>query len=497
MSSNSRAKPFVSPLDQILQSENKIQDLYSIIREKNSPRIGTRGTFGTARTASITEGLKNPDVVIVGIISYDIKLVNLTSTTLDVSKTNLGASGFIDGFSSRLVVANSSAFDIVTIAGAEHAGQYLEIQGVVTESITLKHGTGNIRTQNGADVTITGNQIATLRFDSIAAEWAVVVNPTGGTTSFIGFTADADLNMGTFDILNVDRFLFALDTGAFPSSSTAGFVRSSAGIHYNVANLKLHKLQIEEVDFFVVSNSPIVEISLQGNDLTSVDDFFFTTVGTEILHDSGGIDFRVPSLDNFEWFIASVKELEARAGEINIHGNDLAGVDDIFFDTPNSIFRSGSAGWDFFLPLNDDINILFNGVLEFEINAIEMNFHGNKIIDIFSILFSTLGHQISSSPTSLDYFVFTSTHDHNFFVDGVNRFAIHNNSVDCNVDFDVNDNDIQKIKTVQVKENFAVGFAPTGITDVANLFSRPTAGGKTDLRVKFQTGTSISIEVEV
>ena len=159
MSSNSRAKPFVSPLDQILQSENKIQDLYSIIREKNSPRIGTRGSFGTARTASVTEGLKNPDVVIVGIISYDEKLFALVGTTLDISKANLGLPETVDGFSSRLVVPNSTGNNLETISGAEHAGQYLEIQGVVTESIVIKHGVGNIRTQSGSDVTITVNAV--------------------------------------------------------------------------------------------------------------------------------------------------------------------------------------------------------------------------------------------------------------------------------------------------------------------------------------------------
>lgn len=495
MSSNSRSKPFISPLDQILESQNKIQDLYSIIREKNTPRLGTRSSFGAARLASITGGLNNPDVVIVGIISYDIKLVPLTSTTLDVSKANLGLPGSVDGFTSRLVVPNFSAFNLETIAGAEHAGQYLEIQGVVTESIVIKHGVGNIRTQNGSDVTITGNQIATLRFDSIALEWVVVLDPAGGGTSFIGFVADADLDMGTFDIKNVDRYLPVIDSEAFPSTSTAGILLSSVGQHYNVASLKTHKLQIEEVDFFVVSNSPLIEISLQGNDLTSVDDFFFTTSGTSILHDSGGIHSNVPFGDILDSFISSVKEFEVRAGEINLHGNDLAAIDDLFFSA-GGVFRSGTLGWDWELPLNDDINILFNGVLQFEINAIEMNFHGNRINDLADILFSTIGHQISSFPTSMAYFVFDATHTHDFFVNAVNRFSVTNTSIECNVDVDLNDNDVLKIKTNQVKENFAIGFSPVGVTDTAIVFTRPDGAGKTLYRIKFQTGTSVQTAQE-
>ena len=51
-------------------------------------------------------------------------------------------------------------------------------------------------------------------------------------------------------------------------------------------------------------------------------------------------------------------------------------------------------------------------------------------------------------------------------------------------------------RTVDIKEGFAAGFAPTGNTDRAELFSRPDGAGKTELRVKFQTGTSVLIAIE-
>lgn len=50
--------------------------------------------------------------------------------------------------------------------------------------------------------------------------------------------------------------------------------------------------------------------------------------------------------------------------------------------------------------------------------------------------------------------------------------------------------------TIDLLEGFADGFAPTGQTDRAILFSRPSAGGKTEFRVKFQTGTSVLIAIE-
>lgn len=51
-------------------------------------------------------------------------------------------------------------------------------------------------------------------------------------------------------------------------------------------------------------------------------------------------------------------------------------------------------------------------------------------------------------------------------------------------------------RSIDLKEGFAVGFAPTGQTDRAILFSRPDGSGKTQLRVKFQTGTSVLIAIE-
>jgi len=398
MSSNSRAKAHVSSIEEILEAKNKITELHTIIRSMQGPQIGSRQIGGTARSASITDGLKNPDVVIVGIMSYDVKLVNLTSTTLDISKSNNGLPGTVDGFSSRIVLANSAANDLETIAGTEHAGQYLELQGVVTESITIKDGVGNIRTQTGNDVVITGNQIARLRFDSIANEWVVVVIPTSDI-SFIGFVADADLDMGTFDIINVDRYLPVIDSGAFPSSSTAGILRSGIGLHYNVANLKTHKFQVEESDQLVVTNVPSIGIALQGNDLTEVDEFFFTTVGTFISHDAGGIHSNVPTGDIFDWFINSLKEFEVRSGEINVHGNDIAGIDDLFFDAGQEL-RSTSVGFEFRYPLNDLEKIFFNGVQEYEISPTAITFFGNRIDDLSDLTSNSLRLLMNQSKIS-------------------------------------------------------------------------------------------------
>jgi len=60
----------------------------------------------------------------------------------------------------------------------------------------------------------------------------------------------------------------------------------------------------------------------------------------------------------------------------------------------------------------------------------------------------------------------------------------------------MNDNTIANAKQVEISENFATGTKPSGQTNDAILFSVPTAGGKTELRVAFQTGGSVLIATE-
>jgi len=176
MSSNSRAKPGTSIFDQVLDSKNNITEIYSIIRNLESSRIGTRSTFGTGRVSDLTANyLRNPTVVLTGIIALTSRVMTMATTTIDIS---------IDQdpnvYTSRLILANGLGLDLETIIGTAKPGQFLEIQGVLTESIVIKDGVGNIRTQSGADVTITGNQIAQLRFDNIANEWVVFLDPAPG-----------------------------------------------------------------------------------------------------------------------------------------------------------------------------------------------------------------------------------------------------------------------------------------------------------------------------
>jgi len=57
----------------------------------------------------------------------------------------------------------------------------------------------------------------------------------GGSTSFVGFTADDDLNMSTYDISNLDRILFDQNNGSALSSVQAGITSDNTpDMHFNL-----------------------------------------------------------------------------------------------------------------------------------------------------------------------------------------------------------------------------------------------------------------------
>jgi hypothetical protein len=116
----------------------------------------------------------------------------------------------------------------------------------------------------------------------------------GGSTSFVAFTADADLNMGLFDIkttidpsVNIFRVIFDghLDSDTYISNSTT---EDRINIWRNGANT---------VAFTAVSNF-FTDINMQGNSITSVDDITASGSGS-VLQMNGGQMFGVSFFSMF------------------------------------------------------------------------------------------------------------------------------------------------------------------------------------------------------
>jgi len=172
----------------------------------------------------------------------------------------------------------------------------------------------------------------------------------GGSTSFIGYTADDDLEMNTFDITGVDslKFSTASNSGDTVGNSEYGIEiegapSSPSGIKYNIPSSKFHIFTINGANEFSISSASISaqskritavsdptsnqdvatkyyvdqnsgsswngnatgSLDMNGNDINFVDDISFNISGQDILTDSNGMLFTVPINDYFAWNINS------------------------------------------------------------------------------------------------------------------------------------------------------------------------------------------------
>ena len=300
--------------------KNKESQLFSLFRRSDTPS-GIQPAFVAGGGADPQSGQSNSGFLptaggtMIGPIAFFPKLITLTaSTSIDIGKDT-------DDFTSRVILANPSSFDLATIAGAEHNGQLLFLQGVQTETITLKT-TGNIETIDGNDFDIVDDDIIILQFDSTDNKWQQVTtgkNSFGGAsqtpwlqnidaagfnlTDVGNLTVDGNVDLGdtTSDTISIigridtnliptpnatrdigtptGAFLWRnlhVSSGMFFGSSAQGFGTSGfAGIFYKVDLSDAHAFRVNNIAKFTINNTQL-------NVADTVNFVFSGSTGTKI-----------------------------------------------------------------------------------------------------------------------------------------------------------------------------------------------------------------------
>ena len=123
-----------------------------------------------------------------------------------------------------------------------------------------------------------------------------IVGPLGsGITSFIGFTADANLNMGNFDITNVQALAWN-DIGAqiAVADDAAGFnfVFTTAARPFRFTPSSTNVLDIVSGGLTFLGASKILDLA--GNDIDNVGILEFATANITITSTTSGMDFSLP-----------------------------------------------------------------------------------------------------------------------------------------------------------------------------------------------------------
>lgn len=411
-----------------------------------------------------------------------------------IVSSELGASGIIDMSDyniPRLFLTNTAGNTLNVIIPSMGDGQEVWIRGAGTDTFNIAHtaGTGNESTGNIDLMAQTaylssGDDWVGFHYDSTDSKFHQVTagrqNIGGGGVGEV-FTWTADHSAAGFDLNNVQNIFFNA------GGSNAVAIRSSSlGFQYTtVATHDWHNFYVggsttSEL-FFQIQSTQIFSYlphDFDDNALTSVGSLTMTTGGNLTMNtgnivgvnrvtfgsgnyidsDSiGNLEYVLgSSIDNHQWFVGSERwridnSDNTSFNPINLTGNHLRGC--TFID-------GNSAGTGSRITLDSLLNI--------------------QAITTLNLTDGT-GVFLSSSSDGVDI-----VRDLDPFVDAT--YDMGNSSTAWNTlwldDF------------VSIFEKHASGFAPSATAGFSKLFCRDDGAGKTQLRVKFQTGTSVLIATE-
>lgn len=422
------AKPRARIGKRIKDGQNDIKNLYSLHRRSNT--VTGRGvTFTAGAGAAANNGqsdsgfLRTSGDTMIGPIAFFPKLIEIASDAIDIGKNT-------DNFTGRVILnaETGTSDDLATITGANHAGQLLNLQGTVGETITIKDGTGNIHLATGGDVSLSGNDNILMVFDSVSNEWtnvAPVADSSGGgagantalsnliataiNQSLISDT-DSTYDLGSSTLAWADLFL---DKVRFPNQDT--ITVNAHNIARNISdNLEINVPTGDAINF-AVNGVTIFDIdanNMTGNTIilsdtiTLQDSSTQPTVAGEFRNDaadvyvfSGGAARNLSSIGAAGGANVNLSNLAATAVNTSIIsdtdstddlGSSLIAWADLFIDKvrfPNqdtitvnahNIARDTSDNLEINVPTGDAINFAVNGVTIFDVDANTMT--GNNII---------------------------------------------------------------------------------------------------------------------
>jgi len=454
----------VNPIKPLVTQETRLHDL-QIEREKEfinalKPVSVESGAdlagFGPgnlqANTGQATGGSFLPisGGVMNGPIGFNPILVEIVSNTVDLTRTT----GLFTG---RLIL-NGEGGDIADIiekfvgGNNDFPGRMISIQGTVGETITFKHlfnggGGGDVRTPNGIDFILVGEDNVTLIYDIVNDEWAFM---DGGLAVVVAGANKALSNLDAQTSINSN-----LD----PSTPGVRLIGDATnywrGVHAQEYNL------------------------ISGGTQVSTD--------TSIVSDVNGMILGVPINDLFTYKVAGVTKATLSASQFNLS---------------NIILLDNAAG----LALaNVEFDPVANG--ELRLNSSDAKIHSGGEVKNFSkmpeideietisglwtftnSIFNVNSSSIFLGDSSGDNLTITAQINSDFIADADDTYDIGKDTLRWQA--------LYLGTLLDIVEGFAAGTAPVGSTNRAKLFCRPSAGGKTEFRVKFQTGTSVLIAIE-
>ena len=304
----------------IKDGSNSNSELYSMLRRLETPNAistpsfsGVSGGSNSGVTGSTFLPISGGTMI--GAIAFFPKLITISSGAIDIGVTT-------DNFTSRVIITpeSGSTDDLVTITGAKHSGQLLIIQGIQTDTITLKT-TGNIETIDGSDFALADDDNIIMIFDSTDNKWQQITTGKVGVGDNLGnHTATQNLDMNEKDLEKVNMITFKDDfNNNFISSTTSG-------VTYNVNSTDHHKFYSGLTALVTIDTADITlgaTLDMATNNISSCGNISFhthssTSPGQNITTSTAGLLYQATNPDTHDFLVSAVSRFEVEQSKISL-----------------------------------------------------------------------------------------------------------------------------------------------------------------------------------
>jgi len=182
------------------------------------------------------------------------------------------------------------------------------------------------------------------------------VDASGGSTSFVSFTADDDLSMGTYNIDGVDQLIFSSATSSDSPAWTATDYgieitggTTPTGLNYNTPTGKFHYFNIGGTPELTIAPTLITlgaTLDLSNNGIQDVAHVYLNGTGTNDLLIDGnadGLDYKVPTGDFHRFYINSDERMKVHSTHVSIQ--NYIDIRSPTTTAPTNTAYTGIVGW--------------------------------------------------------------------------------------------------------------------------------------------------------
>lgn len=324
--------------------------------------------------------------------------------TIDTGIINI--SDVTDDHSSRVIISTEGAAptdDLDRINGARFAGQFLSLQGIIGQTITINNdpsgtGTGqfNIRTPDGNPFILSGNQNIILFFDSIANQWVIV---TGGGSGGGGISYPVRPPVENLGNLGTDyEFILSNPTGHVLKFVATADLEITFNNYPIIDEQQTWEVEVKQdvtgghvVTFPQVLNPPVLDTTPDSTTIVvfrTNDGGATIRVGNTVTTSAGTLSGLLIDA-NKDWLGFDITNLGflSMTGDINVNTHDVFNIDRAIFALSEGFVSSPA-----------DTAILLNANNQFQFNTDENNLINFSFDNISAFVMET---EVSVNDTRL------------------------------------------------------------------------------------------------